>query len=119
MKAEIKGLHSSDIYDLEHFKPIDKNHFCFYLEMLVGVKNEKGAEQFGITVCTPQWLIDNKNEKDIFFGKNYLIVFEYNYKKLYAFLNNYIENLQGDSWVKLAEKVGRIAYWEFEDYQEY
>ncbi len=43
MKAEIKGLHCSDIYDLENFKPRDKTHFCFYLEMLVGVKNQIGA----------------------------------------------------------------------------
>lgn len=119
MKAELIGFHSPDIFDLKVFNPLEKDHFCFYLEFSVGIKNELGTDVFGITICTPKWLIDNKHESDIIFGRHYLIVFEYNYSRMYNFIKIYIENLEEDNWDKLAEKIGRIAYWEFEDYQEY
>jgi len=118
MNAELKGFHSPDIYDLEKYYPEIEDNFCFYLEISVGVKNENGAEQFGLTVCTPRWLLENKRDEEIIFGKNYLIVFEYNYYKIFNKINYYIEKLNGNSWEELALKIGRISCWEFEDYQE-
>lgn len=118
MRAELKGFHSPDVYDLETFNPEIENVFCFYLEISVGIKDEQGAEQFGITVCTPQWLLENKKEDDIIFGKNYLIVFKYDYQKIYNKIRKYIEGLEDSDWENLAQKVSRIGYWEFEDYQE-
>lgn len=118
MKAELKGFDSPDIYDLEKYYPEIEDNFCFYLEISVGIKDEKGAEQFGITVCTPKWLLEYKNKEEIFFGKNYLLVFEYNYSKIYRKIKSYIDKLDGHSWEELAMKIGRISYWEFEDYQE-
>jgi len=117
MKTELKGFHSPDIYDLEKYYPEIEDNFCFYLEISVGVKNEKGAEQFGITVCTPKWLLENKKDDEMVFGKNYLIVFKYNYQKIYGKIKSYIDELDGNSWEELALKVSRIGYWEFEDYQ--
>ena len=118
MKAELKGFQSPDVYDLEKYYPELEDNFCFYLEISVGPKNEKGSEQFGITVCTPKWLLDNKIEDGVIFGKNYLIVFYYDYKKLYNKIKSYIDKQNGNSWEELALKIGRISYWEFEDYQE-
>ncbi len=118
MRAELKGFHSPDVYDLEKYYPEIEDNFCFYIEISVGVKNEKGAEQFGLTVCTPKWLLENKKEDEIIFGKNYLIVFEYNYQKMYSKIKFYIDKLDGNSWEELALKVSRIGYWEFEDYKE-
>lgn len=118
MKAELKGFHSPDVYDLEKYYPELEDNFCFYLEISVGPKNENGSEQFGITVCTPKWLLDNKIEDGLIFGKSYLIVFEYDYQKLYNKIKSYIDEQNGNSWEELALKIGRISYWEFEDYQE-
>ena len=116
MRAELKGFHSPDIFDLENFQPLDKNNFCFYLEISVGAKNELGTDIFGMTVCSPQWLIDNESYKDVVFGRHYLIVFEYNFKRIYNTIKDYIENLEDSKWENLANKIGRIAHWEFEDY---
>jgi len=116
MRAELKGFHSPDILDLERFNPLEKDHFCFYLEFSAGPKNGIGHEQFGITVCTPRWLIDNKNENEVIFGKDHLIVFEYNYKKICDTIKNYVENLEETIWEDLAQKISKIAYWEFDNY---
>lgn len=88
------------------------------LQILVGPKDEKGDETFDIIVCTPKWLLDNRSEDEIIFGKNYLIVFKYNYQKIYGKIKSYIDKLNGNSWEELALKMNRISYWEFEDYQE-
>lgn len=118
MTAELRGFQSPDVYDLETFSPKIENNFCFYLEISVGPKSEQGAEQFGITVCTPQWLLENKQEDEILFGRNYLIVFKYDYQRIYNRIKKYIEGLNGSDWAELAQKVSRIGYWEFEDYLE-
>ncbi|WP_447642282.1 MULTISPECIES: Imm8 family immunity protein [Chitinophagaceae] len=118
MRAELKSFISPDIRDLEKHYPEFGDNFCFYLEISVGLKNEKSSEQFGITVCTPKWLLDNKKGDGIIFDKNYLIVFEYNYQRLYNKIKSYIEMQNGSTWEELALKMGRISYWEFEDYQE-
>jgi hypothetical protein len=118
MKAELKGFYSPDIFDLEKYYPEIENNFCFYLEISVGIKNEKGAEQFGMTVCTPKWLLEHKRKEEIIFGKNYLFVFEYSYQKIYEKIKSYIDELDGNSWEELAMQISRISYWEFENYQE-
>ena len=118
MKAELKAFHSPDVYDLETYRPEIEDDFCFYLEISVGAKNEKGAEQFGITVCTPKWLLGNKKDDEIIFAKNHLILFEYNYLRIYNKISLYIDKLDGNTWEELALKVSRIGHWEFEDYIE-
>jgi len=119
MKAKIKEFSSPDVYDLVNFIPDKVDNFCFYLEISVGVENEIGSEQFGITICTPIWLLENKPNDAILFGRSYLIVFRYNYYKIYEKIKSYIENLNGNSWEDLAWKICRIGIWEFEDYQKW
>jgi hypothetical protein len=118
MKAELKGFHSPDIYDLEKFCPEVVNNFCFLLQLLVGPKDEKGDETFDIVVCTPQWLIENNTNSAIIFGRHHLIVFEYNFKAICDKLTQVVNVIDGKNWDEIALKVGRIGMWEFEDYQE-
>jgi Immunity protein 8 len=113
MKAEIKRLHSPDIYNLENFSPIN-NEVYFLLQIMIGVKGKSGEESFDIIVSTPQYLLQNQEE--IMFGSNHLIILEYNYQKILEKLQDYIENLEGENWDELADKISRIAKWEFEDY---
>lgn len=117
MKAELKGCHSPDVYNLEKYYPEVEDDFCFLLQALVGPKDEQGDETFDLIVCTPKWLLENKKKDEVIFGKNYLIVFEYNYQKIYNKIKSYIDELNGESWEELSLKVARIGYWEFEDYQ--
>lgn len=117
MKAELKSFYSPDVYDLEKFNPEKEDNFCFYLEISVGVKNEKSGELFGITVCTPKWLLENKKEEEIIFGKNYMIVFSYSFQNITNKIKTYVDKLDEDNWEELAKKISRISYWEFEDYK--
>lgn len=117
MKAEIKYINSPDI-ELEKFYPDEEDNFGFLLQLIVGPKDQEGEESFDLTVCTPIWLVKNHIQSDIILGRYYLIIFEYNYKRLYSYLKNYIENIEGKTWEEIALKLSKIAYWEFEGYRE-
>lgn len=118
MIVTIKGISSPDVFDLETFIPEESDNFCFLLELSVGPKEEKGCEVFGITVCTPMWLITNHTNENALFGRHYLIVFEYNYQLIYDKLLKYISSIVADTWEEAALIIGRIGFWEFEDYQK-
>ncbi len=103
--------------DFSVYEPDDPKNFSCALQLLVGPHNESGMESFQLTLCTPQWLVENHAEEDIVVGKNLLIVFNYDYARILQWLNRYIERCTGETWNEVAKKVGYIGWWEFEDYQ--
>jgi hypothetical protein len=117
MKVEIKTFISPDISDLKSFAPADKRFFSFLLELIIGIKGEKGGDIFGIEVCTPKWLLENHQPLDILFGRHKLIVFEYNIDNIINSISLYLNSIAGDSWEEIASQIARIANWEFEDYK--
>lgn len=117
MRAEIKELHCPEVIDLKNFYPSEPDNFCLFIQILVGPSGQKGDEAFNITVCTPKWMEFEYKEREMIFGLYHLIVFEYNYDKIYEKLKKYVERFDEPDWASLAKKIGRIAHWEFEDYK--
>jgi len=117
MKAKVKGIHSPDIFDLASYIPNDAEKFSLLLQIMVGPADSDGEESFDIEVCTPQWLIETYQKNDVLIGRHYLIVFEYNYDRIISRIVSYISSCEGKTWHELAEKIGRLGLWEFEDYQ--
>jgi Immunity protein 8 len=83
---------------------------------MIGPAGGAGEESFGITVCTPSWFEHNM-KANIASGRHHLFVREYDYDRLKQYLTNYCSECRGNSWVEVAQKVARIGFWEFEDYQ--
>lgn len=117
MKAELKRIHSPDIFNLENFHPDEEDVFGILLQLMVSPENSDGEESFDVLLCTPQWLMQCAQKSDVIFGRHYLIVFEYNYQRIYNQLKDYVESIEGDTWEEIALRIGRIGKWEFEDYQ--
>ncbi len=67
-------------------------------------------------VCTLRWLEQNRPE-DMFFGADYLIVAKYELAAIETLLQRYCEGFSGENWLEIGAKIGRVAHWEFEDYQ--
>src|SRR5258706_15775892 len=119
MKADLKSFYSIDIENpLKEFSPEIEDNFGFWARMIIGEKTKDGEESFDIMICTPKWLMANHNTSEILFGLHYLIVFEYNYQKIYDKLKRFIENIEGKTWNEIGLKIGMIGKWEFEDYQK-
>lgn len=120
MRPILKGFHSDAIIQpLSEYFPEDEENFGFWARIVVGEIKLGGEESFDIMICTPLWLTKNFAKEDVIFGKNYLIVFEYNYNRIFNKIKNYVENISGDSWEEIGNKINRIGKWEFEDYIPY
>lgn len=117
MKVEIKNITSPDILNFEYYNPEDKKSFSFLLELEIGELGKDGADLFTIEVCTPKWLIENYQTKDIIFGQNKIIVFEYDIKNIIDVIEKYLDSLYGDTWKDIVNQISKIAKWEFEGYE--
>lgn len=117
MRAQLRRLHSPDVHDLVNFQPDVRESFGFLLQVLVGPSEGEGEESFDVVVCTPDWLRERHNPTDIIVGRHYLIVLEYNHDRLWRFLENYCSQCYGESWQDIANQLGRLGRWEFEDYK--
>ncbi|MGX4804745.1 immunity 8 family protein [Bradyrhizobium guangdongense] len=112
--AQLRRLSSTDADPLETFRP--EGPFGIYILAMVGPANGPGQESFGFMVCTPDWFAQNM-KGNVVSGRHHLFVNEYNYDELVEFVSEYCSRCRGGSWNEVAQKVARLGYWEFEDYQ--
>jgi hypothetical protein len=84
-------------------------------EMYVGPNDGIGEELFRVEVCTPTALQRLIEIDGFVIGRHFLFVEHVTEKAVGAYLRRRVENLWGDSWIEVAQKVGRIGRWEFED----
>jgi len=118
MKAELKRVHSPDVFDLKNFQPENTEKFAFLLQAMVGPEGKDCEESFDIEVCTPKWLEDTCGTDDVIIGCHYLIVRSYNYQKIVSAIKEFLKRCSGEDWNDVARKVSRLGRWEFEDYVE-
>jgi hypothetical protein len=99
IRPEIKAFYSVDIeLPLEKYFPEVEDEFGFWARMIIGEKNTGGEESFDVMICSPKWLINNYAKTDLLFGKHHLIVFEYNYDRIYHKLKRFIDRIEEDIW---------------------
>lgn len=119
MKAILKDFYSTDIdVPLLDYIPPFPDNFGLLARLIVREEKMGGEESFDIIICTPQWLISNYKKSDIIIGRHYLIVFEYNYQRIYSKLKSLIEEIEEENWDEIGLKIGRLGKWEFEDYKQ-
>lgn len=117
MKAEIKRYLSPDVDDLAGYHPNDRN-FGLLLQMIVGPEGKAGEESFDLVVCTPNWFERHELGDDPRPGRHYLFVRAYDFASIDRYLRSKVTELDEPEWTELAEKIGRLGHWEFEDYRE-
>jgi hypothetical protein len=118
MNAELKRVHSPDIYDLENYHPECSDCFNFLLQAMIGPAGEDGEESFDIEVCTPKWMEKNLGVDEVLIGMHYLIVREYNYQKIVLAIEKFLLGCSGASWSEVSRKVSKLGSWEFEAYED-
>jgi len=117
MRAELKSL---DLDPDPSTLSDDASEFSLLARMTVGPQDSPGEESFDITVCTPEWLAKACDKAGgVYSGRHHLIV---NYKDfdlgaLRAWLAARVQEVEADTWPQIGERLGRIGYWEFEDYR--
>jgi hypothetical protein len=114
MRARLKTLRSDEIPDLARWVPPEPDDFAVPLVLEVGALGLRGRERFDLLVVTPRWLETRHGRRGAVVGRGKLLVFEWSYERVRAFLAKEVEACTGRTWPELARKVSRIADWEGE-----
>lgn len=114
MHAVVRGI-SSDEFLVKSYVPEDPTCFSMNLRIRIGSDETSGADDFEVCVCTPEWLSQSVWEPR--WGRHLLIVREYDLSAIEKCISEYVDGCSGTDWNSIAEKLGRVFAWEFEDYQ--
>lgn len=114
MRARLKSLRSDEIAELARWSPPDPEEFAVPLVLEVGALGQRGRERFDLLVVTPRWLERRHGRAGAVVGHGLLVVFDWSYERVRAFLAREVERCSGRTWPEVARQVGRIAEWEGE-----
>ncbi len=109
-RAQIRSFNWDD---LRQDHPLD---LPINLRMVVGPLGADGEELFDISICTMEAIRSLLDRDGVLFPRHRLIVDGVNPHRIEAILRDRISRISGNTWSEVAEKIGRIAYSEFEDY---
>lgn len=113
MRAEVKGF----IWpDLDQDLSVPPGEQRTLLQFIAGPLGESGEEAFQVVVCTVEGLSELVARDGIVVGRHYLFVESINVRRVEEFVRDRLRRIDGDTWAELADKIGRIGLWEFEDY---
>ena len=117
VRAELRHLYSPDADPIEAYRPVGS--FGVLVTAFVGPKNEPGEESFDFMLCTPDWFTSHSMTGPIVSGRHTVFVTEFDFPALEKFVRDFCTSCESASWHEVAEKVGRLGKWEFEDYRPY
>ena len=118
VSGRLKQLYSSDIHDLENFDPEEAEPFCVHLTAMCGPAQGDGEESFDFTVCNPAWLEQNLPQIGPTFARHYILASRFCLHDIRSLIERYVQGCSGNSWNEVGTKIGRMGYWEFEDYKD-
>jgi Immunity protein 8 len=118
MVPEIKSHSVNDGQALEVFRPEDPGNFSLILRLIIGPRGQPGEESFDITICTPASLVEECARHGFVLGRHLLVVSAYDPPHIMSVLRKLVADCSGLSWAEVGSKLARIAYWEFEGYQD-
>lgn len=121
MKPILKSIISSNV-DLTSYVP-DDAAFRVLVELEIGPEDSVGMDIFQLEVCSSKWLWTNRSRSidldSISWGSRpTLIVADYSFEAIVLFIGNYLSEIEGDSWVEVAEEINNRLAWEFDGYRE-
>ncbi|NUW36954.1 hypothetical protein HTZ77_36950 [Nonomuraea sp. SMC257] len=114
MRARVDDFHWVDLDT--RGSDWDPAHAWELLQIFVGPQGEPGSESFQLVVCTPSALAERLRSHPFLLGRHLLFVPELHPDKVTAWIADRVATLEAPTWRELAEKVGRIGAWEFEDH---
>jgi len=116
-RAELKRWDmSSATYTVDSYRPEDPLCFEAWITAHIGPVDNEGEEIFQFRVTTPEFLAVGLSDGAPQWMRHTLLVARYDPVAIRRALVEYLTRIDGQNWDELATKVGRIAFWEFEDY---
>ena len=117
MRAVLKSL---DFHPDPSTLPGDPAEFMLLARMIVGPVDSPGEESFDVTICSPEWLATTSRKVGgIYNARHHLVVNveDFDVNTLRSWLTAKVQEVTAESWPEIGERLARLGYWEFEDYQ--
>jgi hypothetical protein len=118
MRAGLRGFSSSDVPDLEAWRPDDAECFELQLTAFIGPDSGGGEEMFDFRVCTAAWLAENPPPKNFEFLSNTILMGRWEYEALNRAPGDLRFRTEGGDWKQIATRLSRYGRWQYEDYRE-
>jgi hypothetical protein len=115
MRAELRRLHSPDVLDLRSWTP-EEAEFEILVQAMIGPAGAPGEESFDIVVSTIAPLAEKARQEGVVNGLHRLVVLEYDFERLWAYIAGFVSSVEGDSWGDLAAELSTLGHWEFDRY---
>jgi hypothetical protein len=115
VRARLKSLRSDDVPDLAAWRPPRPADFAVPLVLEVGALGHRGRERFDLLAVTPAWLASRHGGGGLVLGAGLLLLFEWDFPRVKAFLAKEVEACSGPTWPDVARQVGRFSRWEGAD----
>jgi hypothetical protein len=116
VRAQLRGVYSPDIPDLEAYRPDDGECFQLAVTAFFGPANGQGEEMFDFIVCTATWLHDKPPPKGFQFMRSTILLSRWDYAILNRALADLCTHTEADDWPGVALRLSRYRQWEYEDY---
>jgi hypothetical protein len=114
MKAEIKGIMTTEIVDFADFYPADSESFCVDIEIYIGLFNSDISNMFQFKIVTAKWLSENLSTDEGVFLRHMLLVKEWDKHKITNRFQKLVSGFDFESIEELAKEVSKFGLWEME-----
>ncbi|OZB81673.1 MAG: hypothetical protein B7X32_16115 [Microbacterium sp. 13-71-7] len=97
----------------------DASAFRMNARLTLGPTDGPGDETFDVTVCTPEWLAQAcRKTGGIYDARHHVIVTmeQFHERVLHDWFEARVRAVEGDDWSEIGNRLGRLGFWEFEDY---
>lgn len=116
MKGQLKSIGvNSALYSLETYQPEEENLFGLWINLTIGPVGKSGGHDYQVFLCTPEWLCKHRWAPE--FMRHTLLIRKYDLDEIKKFIENYIDQCEGEDWMEIAQKLSRVFAWEYEDFQ--
>lgn len=118
MRALVHSASSPDIGPdpLSRYEPEVPDLFSVYLQFEIGPSDGDGAEVFGLTVCSPRWLLEHERPKGFEFVQATLVMDKWDASLVERAVSDLCVRAPGADWTSTALSLSRFLRWEFADY---
>jgi hypothetical protein len=119
MKPQLQDFVCVDLPEqVRNWVPNDPEDVYYYMELTIGEDTRPGGDLFGLTVSTPKALLKRMRTlgPPSISGRHHLILLDYSWDKVLQFINDVIDQCQGNDWEDISTRLARHFSWEFEDY---